>query len=105
RDTAHRLIYERKDAAAIEPLRGMLGAQGASLPQSRVNALWSLEGLKALEDRDILSGLDDRVPQVRASAVQLAAARLRTSMPLLARVLALADDSDPAVCFQTALAI
>jgi putative membrane-bound dehydrogenase-like protein len=105
RDTAHRLIYERQDAAAIEPLREMLGAQGAPLPQSRVNALWSLEGLKALEDSDVLAGLDDRVPHVRASAVQLAVRRLRTSAPLLARVLALADDADPAVCLQTALAL
>src|SRR5262249_5242296 len=38
RDTAHRLIYERQDRAAIEPLRKMLGAQGAPLPPSRVNA-------------------------------------------------------------------
>ena len=45
------------------------------------------------------------VAQVRASAVQLAARRLRTSTSLLARVLALADDADPAVCFQTALAL
>jgi putative membrane-bound dehydrogenase-like protein len=105
RDTAHRLIYERQDSAAIAPLREMLGPHGAPLPQSRVNALWSLHGLKALEDRDILSGLDDPVAEVRASAVQLAARRLRTSKSLLARVLALADLADPAVCFQTALAI
>ncbi len=51
RDTAHRLIYERQDQAAIEPLRKMLRPDGRPLPQSRVNALWSLEGLKALRRR------------------------------------------------------
>ena len=49
RDTAHRLIYERQDQAAIEPLRKMLKARKEPLPQSRVNALWSLQGLKALK--------------------------------------------------------
>jgi putative membrane-bound dehydrogenase-like protein len=105
RDTAHRLIHERQDPAAIAPLRAMLGPRGAPLPQSRVNALWSLHGLNALDDRDILSGLEDRVAQVRASAVKLAAPRMRASTPLLTRVLALADDADAAVCFQTALAL
>ena len=74
RDTAHRLIHERQDPAAIEPLRTLLSPAQAPLPASRVNALWSLEGLKALRDEDILVALSDPVPQVRAQAVQLAAA-------------------------------
>ncbi len=77
RDTAHRLIYERQDRAAIEPLRAMLGPTRTPLPQSRVNALWSLEGLSALTDEDILIGLNDQVPQVRSQGVKLAAGRLR----------------------------
>ncbi len=118
RDTAHRLIYERQDQGAIAPLRALLGsgtaakparggtgAQEAPLPQTRVNALWSLEGLKALTDEDILSGLNDRDAGVRAQAVKLAAPGLRQSARVLAKVMALADDPDVAVRFQTALAI
>ena len=105
RDTAHRLIYERQDRDAIEPLRKMLRPGGAPLPQSRVNALWSLEGLQNLKDEDVRISLNDPVGQVRAMAVQLAARRLGQSSSLLENVLALADDPDPRVRFQTALAL
>ena len=37
RDTAHRLIFERQDPAAIEPLRKMLGPRGAPGSQSQVS--------------------------------------------------------------------
>ncbi len=70
-----------------------------------MNALWSLEGLRALADEDIFVGLNDRDSHVRAVAVQLSAARLRRSRALVARVLPLADDPDPAVGFQVALAL
>ena len=71
RDTAHRLIRERRDPAAIEPLRKLIGA--AAFPPTRVNALWSLEGLGALRDEDLAVALADPVPEVRAEAVALAA--------------------------------
>ena len=105
RDTAHRLIYERQDPAAIEPLRNLLSPAEAPLPQSRVNALWSLEGLKALRDEDILIALSDHVPQVRAQAVQLAAPRVNRSPSLLGIILALADDPDSRVRFWVAFAL
>ena len=105
RDTAHRLIYERQDPAAIEPLRALLRATQAPLPQTRVNAIWSLEGLKALRDEDIVIVLSDQVPQVRAQAVQLAARRLDRSPALRKKVMTLADDPDSRVRFSVALAL
>jgi putative membrane-bound dehydrogenase-like protein len=105
RDTAHRLIYERQDPAAIEPLRKLLSPVGAPLPQSRANALWSLEGLKALRDEDILIALSDHAPEVRAQAVQLAAPRVGQSSPLLERILTLANDPDSRVRFRVAFAL
>ena len=105
RDTAHRLIYERQDPAAIEPLRLLLSPTQAPLPQTRVNAIWSLEGLKALRDEDIVILLSDQVPQVRAQAVELAARRLDRSPALRKKVMALADDPDPRVRFRVALAL
>ncbi len=71
RDTAHRLIHERQDPAAIEPLRKLLSPSGAAFPPARVNALWSLEGLKALRDEDLVATLSDRMPEVRARPCSL----------------------------------
>jgi putative membrane-bound dehydrogenase-like protein len=105
RDTAHRLIYERQDPSAIEPLRKLLTPSGAAFPPTRVNTLWSLEGLKALRDEDLAIALSDRMPEVRAQAVQLAASRLDRSQGLLDRILDLADDADPRVRFRVALAL
>ncbi|HZW31529.1 MAG TPA: PVC-type heme-binding CxxCH protein, partial [Isosphaeraceae bacterium] len=105
RDTAHRLIHERQDPAAIEPLRRLLKPAAGDLPAARVNALWSLEGLKALRDEDLVRSLADTVPEVRAQAVQLAAGRLGRSPRLLETVLALGDDSDSRVRFRVAFAL
>ena len=105
RDTAHRLIHERRDPSAIAPLRALLTPAGAGFPPARVNALWSLSGLKALRDDDIVITLYDRVPEVRAQAVQLAASRLDRSRALLDKVLELANDADSRVRFRVALAL
>jgi putative membrane-bound dehydrogenase-like protein len=105
RDTAHRLIYERQEPAAIEPLRRLLSPATAPLPQTRVGALWSLEGLKALGAEDIGKALTDPVAQVRAHAVQLAGRRLNRSPGLVQQIVALSRDPDPRVRFWTALAL
>jgi putative membrane-bound dehydrogenase-like protein len=105
RDTAHRLIYERQDQSAIKPLRKLLVPAETPLPQVRVNALWSLEGLNALRDEDIAVALSDPIPQVRAQGIQLAARRLNSSVVLLDQVAPRATDPDPRVRFNTALAL
>jgi putative membrane-bound dehydrogenase-like protein len=105
RDTAHRLIYERQDPAAIEPLRQLLSAANAPWAQTRVGALWSLEGLKALRGEDLERALSDPVPQVRAHAVQLTGRRLKQSPKLVTQLLALSRDPDPRVRFWTALVL
>jgi putative membrane-bound dehydrogenase-like protein len=105
RDTAHRLIFERQDRAAIEPLRKLLTPADAPLPQTRVNALWSLEGLNALGDIEIENALRDPVSQVRAQAVELAALHRFGSPALQKGVVSLAVDQDPSVRFQVAMAL
>ncbi len=105
RDTAHRLIYERQDPTAIKPLRELILASQGSLPQVRANALWSLEGLKALRDEDIIHALTDPVAQVRAHAVQLIGKRLHRAPALVEKLVPLAADADTRVRFQVALAL
>ena len=103
RDTAHRLLFERQDTAAVEPLRRLL--RRSPEPLGRLHALWSLEGLKSLGDEDLLVALDDAAPGVREHAVRLAEPRLDRAGPLRDRVLALADAPEARVRFQVAFTL
>jgi putative membrane-bound dehydrogenase-like protein len=105
RDTARRLIYERQDRSAVGALRELIHVAQAPLPQTRVDALWALQGLGTLRDEDLLSGMADRDPRVRAQALMLAEGRLDASPKLREAVLAMAGDADPRVRFQAAFSL
>src|SRR6185437_11948173 len=69
-ETAHRLLYERQDRGAVEPLRRLVRA--GNDPRGRLHALYSLDGLGALEDDDLLA--EPRLvrdPGLRAAVVRL----------------------------------
>lgn len=84
RDTAHRLLFERQDAASVPVLQRLLrrreaaphaGTQPDFAVVGRVLVLWSLDGLGALTDADLDVALRDSAPQVRRHAVRLASIR------------------------------
>ncbi len=115
RETAHRLIYERQDVAAVPLLRQLLrepAIKPTDDPRSivaartadatRLHALWSLVGLKSLEDADLSVVLSDPSSHVREHAVRLAEPRLNQSSDLRAKVLQLATDPAVRVRFQVA---
>jgi putative membrane-bound dehydrogenase-like protein len=103
RETAHRLLFERQSQAAVAPLRNVLTA--SKNPLARLHALWSLDGLSALTDDDLLAALSDSIAGVREHAVRLCERRLPHSPALAERVLALARDDDPRVRFQVAFTL
>lgn len=103
RETAHRLLFERQDQAAVKPLRKLLVA-GAQ-PFARIHALWSLHGLKALTDTDLLVALTDPSPRLIEQAVHLAESRLDHSPELFAAVAERANDPDERVRFRVALSL
>ncbi len=103
RDTAHRLIFEHQDRSAVGPLED-LRVRG-STPAGRVLALWSLEGLGALSDGDLVLAMGDPSPRVVEQAVRLSERRLAGSPDLRARISALADSADARVRFAVALAL
>src|SRR5262249_39686156 len=57
RDTAARLLYERRDATAVPLLAALLKA--SKVPLARLHALWALVGLDALREGDIIVALED----------------------------------------------
>ena len=103
RDTAHRLLFERQDRAAVEPLRQLL--QNSRSPLARLHALWSLEGLAALQIADLQHALGDDSAGVREHAVRLAESRQVQAPELLEAVLKLASDPAVRVRFQVAFSL
>ncbi|MBC7816747.1 MAG: HEAT repeat domain-containing protein, partial [Planctomycetaceae bacterium] len=102
RDTASRLIYQRQDRVAVAPLR-QLAATSPS-PLARVMALYSLQGLSALEPSSIVTALKDPEPKVREHALRLAES-FADQADVREAVLPLADDSDQRVRYQAAFTL
>lgn len=103
RDTAHRLLFERQDKSAVPLLQALL--RKSSMPQARLCALWSLEGLQAIESADLQAALADTHPALREHAVRLSEPRLKDDPAILAKVIALADDEKPRVRMQVAYSL
>jgi mono/diheme cytochrome c family protein/glucose/arabinose dehydrogenase len=70
RDTAQRVLVERRDATTIPSLVAM-AAQGKTW-QTRVHALWTLDGIGGVSSEVVSAGVKDAEARVRAVAVQLA---------------------------------
>jgi mono/diheme cytochrome c family protein/glucose/arabinose dehydrogenase len=116
RDTAQRLLVERRDPAAAgllaqffepEKLKGTDLAPSAITPLARLHALWTLEGLGAIDRATVLRALADPDAGVCAAAIRLAEKWLRPpgDAELLARVSALGERPEPAVRLQLAFSL
>ncbi len=101
--TAQRLLVERQDKAAVEPLKRL--AREAKSGPGRAHALWTLDGLKALHDDFVLAALKDAEPGVREQGLRLSEGRLAPSASLRSAAAALADDPSPRVRFQAAFSL
>lgn len=104
RDTAHRLIWERQDKAAI-PLLQSLIREADVPPVAIVHALWSLKGLFALFGDDILVGLNHADPHVREHALQISEVVSDGRDKLLAKLVTMTGDPDPRVRWQLAFSL
>jgi putative membrane-bound dehydrogenase-like protein len=103
RETAQRLLLERRDPAAVPLLRALVSRRPTAL--GRLHALWTLDDLGELQIPDLLLGLSDAEPRVLEQAIRLTAPRITADRDLLAPVITRADHPDPMVRFQVALAL
>jgi mono/diheme cytochrome c family protein len=94
RDTAQRLLVERRDQSVVAALRE-LALRGDS-PVHRLHALWTLEGIAALDGATLHAALKDPDGKVRANAIRLSEENIDAA-------LALAGDADPDVRLQFVL--
>lgn len=102
RDTASRLIYQRQDRAATAPLKTL--AEKSLNPLARVMALYSLQGLSALEPELVLKALSADQAKVREHALHLAES-MTTQVDIRNAVTLLADDADLRVRYQLAFTL
>ena len=106
RENAQRVLVERRDPAAVPAIRR--AAEAAVPAIGRVHALWTLDGLGALEPGTVRKALDAAEPVVRAHAVRLTErfADRPEAAALAARVLELArDGAVPEVQLQAVLTL
>lgn len=104
RITAQRLLVERGDRSVVPALARL--ARSAPSDVTRLHALWTLDGLDAVDAPTIDAALGDRSPQVRAAAVRIAEPMLRRSdASMRTAVSRLIDDGTPAVRRQLAASL
>jgi mono/diheme cytochrome c family protein len=104
RDTAQQLLVQRRDHAVVPQLRDLAGR--APDWRTRLHALWTLEGLDALESAQVQRALSDKSADVRASAVRLSERWLGDpAQPIAAAALGRIDDASWTVRRQAAASI
>lgn len=91
RDWAQQLLVERGDKSVVEALQ--LQVSKAADSRTQLHALWTLDGLAALDAATVAAALSDPAPAVRAAALRLSERWLsEAGHPLQQAVLTLLAD-------------
>ncbi len=102
RATAQRLLIERQDRSAAAALKEL--AASSRFPQARLHALWTLEGVGALDEPSALRALSDEHPRLREHGVRLSESLPQTAA-LGETLLARRSDTDLRVRYQLAFTL
>jgi mono/diheme cytochrome c family protein/glucose/arabinose dehydrogenase/HEAT repeat protein len=104
RETAQRLLIERGDRSSVSALARL--AVTAKDPRAKLHALWTLDGLDALQPDVVIKALEDPSRDVRMSAVRLSERWLTEgNTTVQAAVLKRLDDQDWSVRYQLAASV
>ena len=104
RDTAQRILVERGDKSVVPQLRQL--ASGKADWRATLHALWTLDGLDAIEPDTVRAALASRSAEVRAAAVRISERWIGQADSALAdAVLKLLDDPSWTVRRQVAATI
>jgi glucose/arabinose dehydrogenase/mono/diheme cytochrome c family protein len=111
RDNAQKLIITRGDKSVVPALKAIAtGQKGVSASDTnqlaRIHALWTLEGLDAIDDNVLITALHDHDPQVRKTAVWISEAFLKANdSQMIDEVAKLKDDASYDVRVQVLLSM
>jgi len=104
RETAQRLLVERRDASTLPALRR--AATNSSRSATRAHALWTLDGIDAIDWPTATAALRDAEPRVAAIAVRVAEKFLTTDADRTIKAwLERARWNEPAVVRQVSLSL
>jgi mono/diheme cytochrome c family protein/glucose/arabinose dehydrogenase len=104
RETAQRLLIERGDRGSVTAVARL--ATTANDPRTKLHALWTLDGLDALQPELVIKALDDASRDVRMSALRLAERWLTEgNTSVQAAVLKRLNDEDWSVRYQLAASV
>jgi mono/diheme cytochrome c family protein len=108
RDTAQKLLVLRRDRSVVPALEKLANTDSAD-SRPRLHALWTLDGLGALDDKLILRALKAADPQVRIAGLRLAElrgnAKSTANAPLVVAMRGALRDADPRVAIQAMLSV
>jgi hypothetical protein len=101
RDTAQRRLVEAGGGSAVMALHALV--RDAKDPRTRLHALWTFEGIDAIDQATTAVALDDPSPAVRLAAVRIAERWMgETSGPIPTALARRLDDPDWSVRRQLA---
>lgn len=103
RETAQRLIWERQDQTAIPHLVKLF--ETSKQPLARLHALWTLDGLDALNADLLVKALQDSETGIREHAIRLSEKLAKENPELADAVLKLTDDPEYRVQLQLAFSL
>lgn len=101
RDKAQQLLIWKSDPSSVPLLEALVAT--SKRPQTRLQAIWVLAGMDALEQETLLIALADPHPRVRENAIRVA--EKFPSEAVQAAACQLARDPDTKVCLQLALSL
>lgn len=103
RDMIQRHLVTKNDQAAVPELKQMV--QRGKSATARLHALCTLEGLDAVTEEILLTGLQDEHPGVRRHAVRISEPFLNQSPGTGSQLLKLVNDADPQLQMQLAYSL
>ena len=106
RETAQQQLVQHHAAAVVPAIRRLATSSPSAL--GRVQAMWTLEGVGALDHATVMAGLSDKEPVVRAAALRLSERLFKDTAgraDLLTRIRGLTQDPSADVQLQAVLTL
>lgn len=105
RETAQRTLVERRESSLAPAIRTV--ALQSTLPAGRVQAMWTLDGIGALDRATVVAALENSDPVVRTAGLRLSERFLTagTDAGLVSRLLVLAKSASGLVQLQAVLSL